>query len=147
MIRFFSILCACILVLSISLPSMQGDSLLGDANADQRVDILDLQMMITKMLEDPGSGADVVDFQNVLNQAGKHVPPTSVPSPKPANNGSIFSYQISPLLAIVALHAAKPLLPEPDSGSGFHRPPRVVLPLDTSRYLFRLTENAPPVGA
>lgn len=124
-----------------------------DTNGDEQVDILDLQVLVSRMLLIQGEGTAegsvcVLDFQRALKEARLPAQPASAQSPKSKCQGTFFNHQIFQKDVKPVHQAAAPLALMLVFARGVFQPPvRKVLPPCNERYLFKLTPNAPPVLA
>jgi hypothetical protein len=131
----------------------------GDVNGDQRIDVLDLQIIIARALQTAhvadkaGLGGDehanVLDFQRALSQVQLRGHSHGVPASKPSSKGCFFAHQTRWTLDPVEQKADSGVVatvPIPRSAR-FDRPDRSLIPRGIERYLFILTPNAPPVCA
>ena len=152
------IACAFAVVMAAVLSRDMGDVVAGDLNGDHRVDILDLQCLVSNILFSTqpqrlaGFSEDgcrnVLDFQRMLAQTQQTGSPVSVPPTKPVCKVCFFSYQGGWTLEPVAEKEESERLNVPlCQSTHVEYPSPVIPPLTTERYLFRLTSNAPPVCA
>jgi hypothetical protein len=157
--HFMALVCVSVVAVTAVMARDVGDVVSGDVNGDHRVDVLDLQIIIAKVLDSPnaaivnglsGDGrANVLDFQRALAQAQHPGQPVETPPAKNVLKGCFFVHQgewtVEP-----AGQTEEPGNVDTSSLSRspcFDRPTRCVIPIVTERYLFRLTPNAPPVFA
>ena len=127
----------------------------GDVNADGRLDVLDVQALAAKVLEDssqatPGDAngdglIDIRDFQAVVAALHEPSKPTDQPPADESGSKAYFACHGDPLPLLLHSRSA---LTEPPA-----RPkPRVVAPTRQARaaeypiqrFLYHLTPNAPP---
>lgn len=133
----------------------RGDIASGARHGIHRVNILDLQSIVAKVLHPVESGigrdadnrksVNVLDLQRALTRAHHYGSPTRVPSTKPACKVCFFRYQDGRLLDPTEEDAeSEEAVPVSMPSRVFSRPARSIVPRSTERYLFRLTPNAPP---
>jgi len=131
-----------------------------DVNGDQRVDVLDLQSIIAKTIQNDSKGTaagggaaasdNVLGLQRALRevQLGRHS--REIPRSKPGVPDScVFSYQTGRMADLVDREfetASIVFLPPVLSEPGEHVE-RCIIPTTAGRYLFILTPNAPPFSA
>ena len=128
----------------------------GDINGDQRVDILDLQVLASRMLtasdgEFPSGIVSVKHLQRTFNYAG--LPESDQPYDRGTLadfcQGVILGHQISPPFLQLILLGLEPFQEKPETVAPVKEEQydTFVPPLRTIRYIFQLAPNAPPVSA
>ncbi len=140
----------CVAVLSSFLPKTSSVLLEGDVNGDKKVNILDLQMMVTNMLAVTDDSQvpfeiSILDLQKTLDQTGESEQPIPIGNISYVCEVTFSSSSDYPVIQKSALHCV--LTPSPAQirlaracASFAHAP----ITTRTERYVYRLTPNAPP---
>lgn len=131
----------------------------GDVNGDHRVNIFDVQSLVSQMVAGaiPADGADVnsdgqidvCDLQFILARLNTQTPSEEpTPAGKTTPPGILLSvdhFWLGVDKGVAAI--LRPNTDETRSSLRFHDEPLTVLSSRTERYLYTLTENAPPFPA
>jgi len=150
---------ACSVMISATVGSFSAAKCNGDINGDYRVDIRDVQTLLSEMLSGviPENEADVntdgqidvCDLQFMLAQI--NVQPFSK-EPAPLDDKTPCAILVAAVRYWMRADTGAVEILRPDTcetrlSLRSHDEPLVVLPTHTERYLFTLTENAPPSPA